>query len=53
MPQEGQESVTIPTYVWQMAEEHFKKHEKELRKKGVKSTTALISYWIERDSVER
>jgi len=47
MPQEGQESVTIPTYIWEKAKRHFKKHKKELREKGIKSTTKLISVWIE------
>jgi len=47
MPQEGQDSVTIPTYVWEKAQTYFKKHKTELRKKGIKSTTKLISVWIE------
>jgi len=47
MPQEGQESVTIPTYIWEKAKNYFEKHEKQLRGKGIKSTTKLISVWIE------
>jgi len=47
MPGEGQESVTIPTYVWEKAKRHFLEHKKQLRKKGIKSPTKLISVWIE------
>jgi len=47
MPQEGQESVTIPSYIWEKAKTYFKKHKGELRKKGIKSTTKMISIWIE------
>lgn len=47
MPQEGQRSVTIPEYVWEKADNYFNEHEKELRKKGIKSTSKLISVWIE------
>jgi len=47
MPQEGQVSVTIPTYVWEKAQRYFKEHENELRKRGIKSPTKLIIYWIE------
>jgi len=47
MPQEGQESVTIPTYVWEKAVNYYNKHEKQLRKKGIKSPTKMISVWIE------
>jgi len=47
MPQEGQESVTIPSYIWEKAQAYFNKHKKELRKKGIKSTTKMISVWIE------
>jgi len=47
MPQEGQESVTIPTYVWEKAKQYFDRHEKELRKKGIKSPSKLVMVWIE------
>ena len=47
MPQEGQESVTIARYVWEKAVKHFNEHEEELRKKGIKSPSKLISVWIE------
>jgi hypothetical protein len=52
MPQEGQQSVTIPQYVWDEASKYFEKHKKELRKQGIKSTTKLISYWIEQAARE-
>ena len=47
MPQEGQVTVTIPTYIWERADTYFKKNRKRLRKKGIKSTSKLISVWIE------
>ena len=47
MPQEGQRSVTIPEYVWKKVDEYFKAHKKKLRGAGIKSTTKLISVWIE------
>jgi len=46
MPQEGQESVTLPAYIWEKAERYFKEREAKLRKKGIKSTTKLISVWF-------
>ena len=48
MPAEGQTTVTISTYVWEKAVSYFKEHEKELRSKGIKSPTKLISVWIEK-----
>lgn len=45
MPPEGQASVSIPKWVLELAKEYFKKHEKELRLKGVRSTNGLITYW--------
>ena len=47
MPAEGQESVTIPTYVWKKAKRYFKKHKEKLRQDGIKSTSKLITVWIE------
>ena len=52
MGQQGQASVTISTYVWEKAKKYFKKHEKELRKKGIKSTSKLISVWIEENCAQ-
>jgi len=50
MPAEGQKSVTIPTYVWEKAVAHFNKNKKELRKKGIKSPTKLITVWVEENT---
>lgn len=50
MPVEGQTSVTISTYVWEKAVKYFKAHKNELRKKGIKSPTKLVSVWIEEKS---
>lgn len=47
MPQEGQTSVTIPTYVWDKLTQYFNEREEKLRKKGIKSPTKLIQVWIE------
>jgi hypothetical protein len=47
MPQEGQKTVTLSSYIWEKAQKYFEAHKKELRKKGIKSTSKLIGYWIE------
>jgi len=47
VPREGQESVTVPNYVWEKAVNYFNKHKKELKKKGIHSASKLIAYWIE------
>jgi hypothetical protein len=47
MPKPGQRSVSIPEYVWQYAEEYFKKNETELRARGIKSVTRLVCVWIQ------
>ena len=47
MPREGQESVTISTYVWDKAKKYFAEHKAELRKKGIRSPSKLVSVWIE------
>jgi len=47
MPQRGQTSVSIPTFVWDYAAAYFEEHKKELRKKGIKSVTKLICVWIQ------
>lgn len=52
MPQEGQTTVTIAVYFWEKAKRYFKEHEKELRKKGIKSLTRLITVWIEEKCAE-
>jgi len=46
-PKSGQASVSIPQYVWDYAEDYFKKHEYELKEKGIKSVTRLITVWIQ------
>jgi len=45
MPQESQRSVTLPRWVVDLADDYFKKHEKELRLIGVRSTSGLITHW--------
>jgi hypothetical protein len=47
MPKEGHISVTISRYVWDEAERCFENHKVELRKKGIKSTSALCRFCIE------
>ena len=46
MPREGQTTVTIPTFSWERAVKYYKKHKKELKKKGIHSTSKLVDYWI-------
>jgi hypothetical protein len=52
LPKTGQRSVSIPEYVWQYVEKYFKEHEAELREKGIKSTTKLISVWIQEQALK-
>jgi len=46
MPKEGQISVTIPDWVWDLAVKYFEKHEEELKFRHIRSVTALITRWI-------
>ena len=46
MPRKGQASVTIPKWVWNLANEYYEENKDELARQGVKSTTALIKLWI-------
>jgi len=45
MPKEGHSTVTIETYRWDEVKEYYEAHKKELRKRGIKSPSALFSYW--------
>jgi len=47
MPQEGQTSVTIATYVWEKLLQYYSEHKQELRKKGIKSPSKLVQVWVE------
>jgi len=53
MPGVGQKSVTIPDYVYRYAQQYFESHKEELRKKGIKSVTKLISIWIQEAALQR
>lgn len=46
MPKKGQISVSIPIWIWEIAEEYFKSHQPKLKAKGVMSVTALIKLWM-------
>jgi len=47
MPQEGQKSVTLSTYIWEKAKKKFEDNEAKYRRRGIKSITKLISVWVE------
>lgn len=47
MPKQGHISVTIKVYLWEQMNAYFKAHKTELRNKGIKSTTALVTYCLE------
>ena len=51
MPQKGQVAVTIPKWIYEIAENYFKEHEEELKMDDVTSVTALIRKWILQSSV--
>jgi hypothetical protein len=53
MPKEGHMSVTLKIYVWDQMDSYFNKHKKELRAKGIKSTSGLISYCLEHYPFEK
>jgi len=36
MPQEGQTTIAVPTYVWEKAVDHLEKRKTQLRRKGDK-----------------
>ena len=46
MPGQGQTSVTLPNWVWELVKEQYQKHKEELADKGIKSPTALVKLWI-------
>lgn len=47
MPKQGHKSVTIAIFRLERIEEYFDQHRKELRDKGIKSASSLISMWID------
>lgn len=48
----GQTSVSIPIWVWELAENYYRSHQDELKKRGVMSVTALIKLWVIEGSKE-
>lgn len=52
MPKEGHKSVTLPAYRLEQVEKYFDDHKAELRKKGVKSASALVSFWLSEKLIE-
>jgi hypothetical protein len=52
LPKEGFVSVTMPQYRWEQVDKYFEDHKAELRKRGIKSTSALISFWLSEDLIE-
>lgn len=52
MPQKGQRSVTLPEWVYEIAETYFKENEEELRLMDITSVTSLVRYWILQKSRE-
>ena len=52
MPREGQTSVTLPTYVVEKAVTYYKRHEKQLKKKGIHSASKLVQVWVEERCAE-
>lgn len=52
MPKEGHRSVTLKTYKLERIEKYFNDHEADLRKKGIKSATALIDFWLDEKLIE-
>jgi hypothetical protein len=53
MPKQGHLSVTIKVYLWDQFEAYYNAHKKELRDKGVKSPTGLITYCLEHYDFEK
>jgi hypothetical protein len=53
MPREGQTTVTLPTYTWERAVKYYEKRKKQLKKKGIHSTSKLIGFWIEEKCVQK
>ena len=53
MPAEGQRSVTLPEWVYQIAEDYYKEHKDELRTQDITTVTGLIRYWILQKSKEQ
>jgi len=52
MPQPGQRSISIPEYTWERAKRYFEEHKAELRKRGIKSVSKLISVWVDEAALE-
>lgn len=47
MTRKGQQTVTIPKWVWDLAEKYYEEHEEELQRYGIRSTTGLITRWVQ------
>lgn len=52
MPREGHKSVTLPAYRVEQVQKYFDEHKAELRKRGVKSASALVSFWLSEKLIE-
>jgi hypothetical protein len=52
MPKEGHRSVTLKAYRLERIEKYFNDHEAEFRKKGIKSASALIDFWLDEKLIE-
>jgi hypothetical protein len=52
LPQEGTVSVTMPIFRFEQVKKYFYAHKSELRKMGIKSPSALISFWVSEKLIE-
>lgn len=52
MPKEGHKSVTLPIYRLEQVDKYFVSHKAELRKRGIKSATGLINFWLSEKLIE-
>ncbi len=46
MPRKPQKKVSIPEWVWDIAEKYYEENKEELRYQDITSTTKLIRTWI-------
>jgi hypothetical protein len=52
VPKEGHKSVTLPVYRVEQVKKYFDEHKAELKKRGIKSASALINFWLSEKLIE-
>jgi hypothetical protein len=52
LPKEGHVSVSLPVFRFEQVQKYFNENKAALRKRGIKSPSALISFWLSEKLIE-